>query len=255
MFTKVKMKKPVILILLCVSYGKLTAQNDPTTYFIDRMSVSSSNSRIDVNATGDTVLISEFDSKNIKNQSHQDFTKIYKGTPYFKNKWFIGQMRLKDGEVIKGNMAFNLVSNVVHFTPFYTAEATELRPEEIILGGHVLRKQKDFFSNAMDYYYEIVYHEKSLILSRPVCRYQPKSQAQTTGYEPTGDNFEGYFEKTEQLFFGSDDKLILIKSNARFYDIFGLHKKAIQSYVVDNKLNIKSKPDILKIFRYYDSLL
>jgi hypothetical protein len=245
------MKYLVTSVLICGSLSGLMAQNSQSTSFVDNAEVLYS-SRIETNANGDTVLISELKTRS-KNQ--QEFVKVHKGTPFFKNKWFNGKMRLKNGEVIKGNMAFDLVNNVVQFSPFRIDEATEVRPEEIILDDHILKRQDDTFKNAMNYYYEVVHNEKSLILSRPVCRYRPKTYAPKTGYEPEGDDIEGYFEKSESLFLASGDKLILIRSNWKFYEMFSDHKQDILNYVSNNKLNIKSKSDILRIIRYYDSLI
>ncbi len=244
----------VILIVLWLATTGLMAQNDQTTYFIDRINVLSADSRIDVNAKGDTVLISEYMSRNVKNQSRQDLVKIYKGTPFFKNRWFMGEIRLKDGQVVKGNMAYNVVANVVYFSVSSQQEAVEIKPEEIILGGYRLTKQKDVFENARDFYYETIYNEKSVLFSQPVCRYVPKVSGPSTGYEATGDNFEGYYEKSEKLYLGTGEELTLIRANARFYDLFGQRKKEIRQFVADNNLRLKSRGDIIRIFRYYDSL-
>lgn len=251
------MKKSLILVpAFSLVLSSLFAQNDnkQISYFMDKVNVVSSDSRIEVDSRGDTVLVSEFLSRNVKNQSRQDFIKIYKGTPFFKNKWFMGQMRMKNGEMVKGTMALNLVGNVVYFSVGSTAESVEVKPDEIILGGVRLLKQKDVFDNAFDYYYETVYNEKSVILSQPICKYTPKVTGPNTGYEASGDNFEGYFEKSEKLYFGTGDMLTLIRTNSRFYDLFGEHKKTIQEYVSGNKLSLKSKADVVKIVRYYDSI-
>jgi hypothetical protein len=244
------MKYLITSLFLYTSLSAVKAQDYRDVAFIRNANVVYS-SRIETNANGDTVLVSQLKTEN---KSQLEFIKVNKGTPYFKNKWFTGEIPLQNGKSIKGNIAFDLVNNVVHFTPLHLDKTTEIHPKMIVLDDHVLRKENETYTNAMNYYYETVYDEKSVVLSRPVCRYRPKSYAQKTGYELKGDGMEGYFEKSEDLFLASGNKLVLIRTNAKFYDMFDGYKEAIQNYVCENKLDISSKPDILKAIRYYDSI-
>ena len=95
--------KLILSVFLLFIYFITQGQNQGTAMFIDKLSLVSSDSRIEVNEKGDTILISEYRNPNIKLQTNSDLTKIYKGTPFFKNGWFLGSMVI-NGSVTKDGL-------------------------------------------------------------------------------------------------------------------------------------------------------
>lgn len=82
------MKKLAFSTFLILCAAIAFSQNNPTAYFIDRMNLQSSGSRIDTNSRGEVILVSEYKNRNVKQVSDADYSRMYMGTPFFENGWY-----------------------------------------------------------------------------------------------------------------------------------------------------------------------
>ena len=73
-------------------FGQIS--NNKYDYFLRKMQIAgSSDSKIVVNKNnGDTTFQAYYNSRDVVNNTQQEFTKIYKGTPFFKNGWHKGKI-------------------------------------------------------------------------------------------------------------------------------------------------------------------
>lgn len=243
--------KPFVsLLVLCVAANFAVAQNDITTFFIDKINIAANDSRIEVRPNGDTVLVSDYLSRNVKNLSKQDFLKIYKGTPYFRNGWYPATLYV-DGRAIKGTVAYNVLNNFVYFTVSSQMEAQPLTPKSFTVAGHEFKRYDDVYKKAYNFYYEQVASTPVVVLKEYKCKYVPLKSNEKTGYETEdGSDYEGVFEKFEKFYLVLDGKLQLLKFNKAFLGLFGSKASQVENYIKQHKLDATKHGDIQKVLAY-----
>lgn len=245
------MKKYFNSVLLVVFVNFLCfSQNITTSYFIDKLSIQASDSKIEIIGK-DTVLVSEYKNPNIKLQSRNDFRMLYKGTPFYNNSWFNGTIMMEGGGVSKGFMAFNLITNSLFFSIGPNKEAVEIRPLQFTINGNTFRKYRNQYVAAGDLYYEKLVDGDIELFKNIKCKYLPAVAGEKNGYEQTGDGFEGYFVKETIYYINYHDKMQRV---GKKFKIFDENEGKAKEFAEKNNLNIQNPSDLIKIVKHLNGL-
>lgn len=243
------MKLSLTLMLLFLFseqiFGQIT--NNKYDYFLRKMQIAgSSDSKIVVNKnTGDTTFQAYYSARDVVNNTQQEFTKTYKGTPFFKNGWYKGKMSTESGKDLEFLMAFNVQKNELYIVEDINKDAIAIKPEAFSIMGHHFSK----FENA---YYEVVHISKNTLLKEHSCVLH-SSNTDKTGYEASGE-YEGEFVKSYKYFILKDESVVQLPRGKKLLNLFGDKKPLIEQYVKTNNINLKSENGIVSTLKYYDSL-
>jgi hypothetical protein len=243
------MKLSLTLILLFLFSNEIFGQitNNKYDYFLRKMQIAgSSDSKIVVNKNnGDTTFQAYYNSRDVVNNTQQEFTKTYKGTPFFKNGWYKGKISTESGKDMEFLMAFNMQKNELYIVEDVKKDAITIKPEAFTIQGHHFSK----FENA---YYEIVHISKNTLLKEYSCVLH-SSNTEKTGYEASGE-YEGEFVKSSKFFILKDESVIQLPRGKNFLNLFGDKKPLVEEYVKTKNINLKSENGLVSTFKYYDSL-
>jgi len=206
-------------------------------------------SRIEVNKGGDTVLVASYKAFDAVNKVNSTFSKMYKGTPFFKNGWFKGRTVEKNGVEASYVMLYNQQKGLLHVMVDPLLEAIVLKPAEFTIQNHR-------FILVKNQYYEPIYEGKTMILKEHQCVLRLNRNLQNTGYEASGNEseFEGEFIKTVKYFLYEDGKLSVIPSGKRFFKLFGNQAKEVELFAKDKQLVLTSEKDMIEIVKYFNPL-
>lgn len=226
-------------------FGQIT--NNKYDYFLRKMQIAgSSDSKIVVNKkNGDTTFQAYYNSRDVVNNTQQEFTKTYKGTPFFKNGWYKGKISTESGKDMEFLMAFNVQKNELYIVEDINKDAIAIKPEAFTIMGHHFSK----FENA---YYEVVHISKNTLLKEHSCVLH-SSNTEKTGYEASGE-YEGEFVKSSKFFILKDESVIQLPRGKNFLNLFGDKKPLVEQYVKANNINLKTENGLVSTFKYYDSL-
>lgn len=226
-------------------FGQIT--NNKYDYFLRKMQIAgSSDSKIVVNKNnGDTTFQAYYNSRDVVNNTQQEFTKIYKGTPFFKNGWYKGTISTESGKDMEFLMAFNMQKNELYIVEDVKKDAIAIKPEAFTILGHHFSK----FENA---YYEIIHISKNTLLKEYSCVLH-SSNTEKTGYEASSE-YEGEFVKSSKFFILKDESVIQLPRGKNFLNLFGDKKPLVEEYIKTKNINLKSENGLVSTFKYYDSL-
>lgn len=248
------MKTVLLLFTLLIGPIFSFAQNSTAAYFVDKVSAVSTGSRIDVNSRGDTILVSEYDTRNVKQNSNQSYERYYLGTPYLNNGWFKGKVVLEGGEPVEGLMAFNLVRSSVYYSKNKHTTAIELKPTEFSINGHSFSKFKEELSGAGDYYYETLSLDEPMLLKMYDCKYTATKSDVDNGYGSSSAKlYEGEYQKKDKFYLAIDKKLVLVTHKKSFLRNLGKYSEAATAKVKKDKLNLKKQEDIISLSKFLSS--
>jgi hypothetical protein len=242
------------MLICCCIFGisqPLFGQRDGEySYFTRSQRVEGGNdTKIEVNKKGDTTLVAYYASNDAITNSHREFIKTYKGTPFFMNGWYKGNVRangLKDSEFL---MAFNVEKRVLHIVTDASKDAISIKPDEFTIKGHTFNRFENRF-------FETIYDKKSIVLKENLCVMSPTNVFEKSSYDidNAGGGFEGEFVKSYNYFWLKDNELRLITKGKKIANLFDSNKSLVQEFILKNKINPKTEAGILEIFKYYDSL-
>lgn len=243
------MKLSLTFVLLFLFSSKIFGQitNNKYDYFLRKMQIAgSSDSRIVINKNnGDTTFQAYYNSRDVVNNTQQEFTKIYKGTPFFKNGWYKGKMSTESGKDMEFLMAFNMQKNELYIVEDINKDAITIKPEAFTIMGHHFSK----FENA---YYEIIHISKNSLLKEYSCVLH-SNNTEKTGYESSGE-YEGEFVKSSKFFILKDESVVQLPRGKNLLNLFGDKKPLVEQYVKTNNINLKTENGLVSVFKYYDSL-
>ncbi len=243
------MKLSLAFILLFLFSNQIFGQitNNKYDYFLRKMQIAgSSDSKIIVNKNnGDTTFQAYYNSRDVVNNTQQEFTKTYKGTPFFKNGWYKGKISTESGKDMEFLMAFNMQKNELYIVEDVKKDAITIKPEAFTILGHHFSK----FENA---YYEIIHISKNTLLKEYTCVLH-SSNSEKTGYEASGE-YEGEFVKSSKFFILKDESVVQLPRGKNFLNLFGDKKPLVEEYVKTKNINLKSENGLVSTFKYYDSL-
>ena len=249
------MKTLLLFVALWAISPSLIAQQlsegkNDYSYFIRKAKIVGSNdTKIVITDKGDTTLVAHYQAQDVVNKTSQEFTKVYKGTPYFKNGWYKGSITTESGSSLKFLMAYNIEKNVVYIVENPKMDAVSIRPEEFSIEGHTFKQYENVFL-------ETVYLQKNILLKGYECILSDKRAYEKTGYEPQGGEaeYEGEFTKYNRYFTIQDDLLKIVPIGKKALQVFGNKKSFVEKYVKANNINLKTEHGLIEAFKYYDSL-
>lgn len=246
------MKTFVLLFTLAVAPLYLIAQKaGGYDYFVRDAKVADNNqTRIAINDKGDTTLVAYYKMQNSINNSIQEFTRVFKGTPFFKNGWYKGTMSSESGKDMKFLMAYNVEKNVVYIVKNSISDAIAVRPEEFTIEGHTFRKYENIFL-------ETLHMRRENILLKGYDCVLSSSFVEKTGYEPEGGEavYAGEFRKSHKYFTIQEDMLRVVSMGKKALLTFPKGKRPLlEQFVRTNHINLKSEQGLIEVFKYYDTL-
>lgn len=235
------------LMLSSELFGQKTNTYD---YFLRKIQIVGSNeSKIVVNKKGDTTFQAYYNSRDVVNNTHQEFSKTYKGTPFFKNGWHKGTISTENGKSLEFLMAFNVQKNELYVVKDPNQDAITIKPESFTIAGH-------HFSQFQKAYYEIIYISNNTLLKEHACVLNVGSSEEKTGYEASGGvgEYEGEFIKSSKYFLLKQDEVIQLPRGKQMLKLFGNRKVEVENFIKENNINLKTENGIVSTFKYYDSL-
>ncbi|MFN8348676.1 MAG: hypothetical protein U0X91_26995 [Spirosomataceae bacterium] len=248
--------KPVLLVSLLILLRLSTAAQEFSTasvekkiynYFIPERKVADSGTRIEVNDKGDTVLVATYSAINVSNRTANDFSKVYKGTPFFKNGWYKGKVATEKGGEVNVVMAYNVQNGKIYIVVDPEKEASELTPPAFYMEGHLFKRLKN-------QYFEPLYEGESVLLKQYACMLKPHLSGQRTGYESEDSEYEGEFLKSSGYYLWVNNKLKTIPAGKKLFHLFGAYRSEMENYMQQQGLNVAVERDLVAVFKYYDSL-
>lgn len=246
------MKRSLIFVVYLLFLGDIHGQiQNKYDYFLRKTQIAGSNeSKIVINKNnGDTTFQAYYNSRDVVNNTHQEFTKTYKGTPFFKNGWYKGKVNTEGGKGIEFLMAFNVQKNEVYLVENAEKEAITIKPQQFTIAGHTFNQLNRVF-------FETIYDNKSTILKEHSCTLSANGVAEKTGYETSGGvgEYEGEFVKSSKYFLLTNNELKPLTRGKQLLKVFGSKKTQVEAFAKTNKINLKSENGIVSAFKYYDSL-
>jgi hypothetical protein len=235
----------ILLLFSNQIFGQIT--NNKYDYFLRKIQIAgNSDSKIIINKNnGDTTFQAYYNSRDVVNNTQQEFTKTYKGTPFFKNGWYKGKISTESGKEMEFLMAFNMQKNELYIVEDEKKDAIAIKPESFTILGHHFSK----FGNA---YYEIIHISKNTLLKEYACVLH-SSNTEKTGYDSSGE-YEGEFVKSSKFFILKDESVVKLPRGKNFFNLFGDKKLLIEQFIKNNKINLKTENGLVSTFKYYDSL-
>ena len=235
----------ILLLFSNQIFGQIT--NNKYDYFFRKIQIAgSSDSKIGVNKNnGDTTFQAYYNSRDVVNNTEQEFTKTYKGTPFFMNGWYKGKISTESGKDMEFLMAFNMQKNELYIVEDIKNDAITLKPAAFTIMGHHFSK----FENA---YYEIIHISKNTLLKEYACVLH-SSNTEKTGYDSSGE-YEGEFVKSSKFFILKDESVVKLPRGKNFFNLFRDKKLLVEQYSKANNINLKTENGLVSTFKYYDSL-
>lgn len=249
------------LLLSCFWVTSLVgfAQNpNQIKYFVDNTRMeSTADSRIDVNAYGDTVMYLYFRTNlNPNSQNERTMSSVFKGTPYLKHKWANGVIYIDGQNPQKVFMAYNMQKERAYVMFPKIKEAIELWPDGIDFEGVSLRKYAGVYENASKSYYQQVYSGNVKVFKEYRCRLNAENIENNNGYVSSNkEGFSGEFVQYQKYYLLVDNSLQLFGTNKKFAKLLPQYNDQMEQYLKDNKLTVAHEPDLQKALQYYDSLV
>jgi len=243
--------KNIFLFFSIFSFFNAISQDDSNRIFNNSRNYDrASDANIEINNRGDTTMIYDFKlfQNNGGNFPLLDYTKTYRNTPFYNNKWYGSQIFTNDGKKVKGLIAFNIQANSLLFTKSTDEKPIEIKPNEFTLDGKTFRKYKDVYGQAGDIYYEQLVHGEIQIFKQYFCSLNTNT---FNGYQSSHNGYDGEFDKEERYFTVYANKMTRIGNN---YKVFGLFGPQAKAYAKKENLKLNRENDLIKIANYINEL-
>lgn len=231
-------------LLVIVAHAQRTNTYE---YYVPQISVPNHDSRIERMPNGDTVLVASYNIQNATQKTYQQITKTYKGTPYFGNGWYQGNIIQDDGHKTSFRMAYNIQKRELYLLTGLTQEVSIVNPPMFELLNHSFKRYNGV-------YIETIYRGTYSLLKEHICKLFLAQAAQKTGYDSATDKdgYEGEFRKFAKFYLQIGNRIIEIKSRKTLIKYLEKNNIQLDEYIKSNRLNIKKEADLVKIFRYLD---
>lgn len=259
------MKNTILIISILATYWTGFAQfSDPSRsakksqheYFVRENLIPADESLIEIRGK-DTVLVSYYKFTNPGNNSYQEMTRVYKGTPYFRNGWYKGFFNNTNGKPVTFSMAYNVEKGLVYYVDTGENKTIEAYPDEFTIGKTRFKAfdKKGANPNHKKHYYEVLYEGKSQLLKQHICKYITLDFKNRSGYDVMTENtFEGMFSKATQYYLVVDNEFKKVERNDKFLKSFGERKAVIEQFMIEKKLVLDNENDLKEVLKYYDQL-
>lgn len=70
------------IFFICLGFSSNSQDKSGYNYFVQDIKTPDNSTQIEINQKGDTVLVAYYKINNLISRSNQEFTKVYKGTPF-----------------------------------------------------------------------------------------------------------------------------------------------------------------------------
>lgn len=241
----------VALPLCVIGQDGLYNPSKDYKYFIREAKIADNNeTKIVINGKGDTTLVAHYKTQNSINNTLQEFTKVFKGTPFFKNGWYKGTISSEGGKDVSFLMAYNIEKSVVYVVENAQSDAVVVRPEEFTIEGHTFRKYENVFL-------ETLHMRRDNILLKGYTCVLSTRHVEKTGYEAQGGEFayEGEFTKYQKYFTIQEDMLRVVPLGKKALLTFPKGKRPLlEQFVRTKNINLKTEHGLIEVFKYYDSI-
>lgn len=240
------------IIIIVLSIAPIASSMAQKFFTVDQK-IKSSDSRIEKNKDGQTILISEFSGQYANSANRIRAERKYLGTPFFEDQWFMGSMYVTENNKVSGVMAYNLVTKIVYYAANEADEATEVKPNKFSLGEIIFQKLKDVYNGAGDDYYEILSDGEPKLLKEHIGHYSPTYNGVRGTYGSSQqDQYEGTFEKRANYYIVIQKQLLLINNKKGFFKSLGPYAEKAIDFVDQENLNLRNEEDILKLISRLD---
>jgi hypothetical protein len=225
-----------------------TAQSQNSSFFLNEINLKSSSSQIEVTPKGDTIMVANFEGNDLLSQSTRGGTKKYIGTPFYGNRWYPGTASMYSDDKSKGMMAFNVVKNVIYYSPDNETDPIEIAPQQFILNGQEFKKMNLEVPKAGDYYYHILVDGEVRLVRQYTGKYVPLIEKEEKAYTNTKENeYEGKFVKETTDYFVLGSELILIEKKNKLIKNLGSVGQKAEIIIDTEKINLKKTADLIKL--------
>jgi len=192
----------------------------------------------------------------INSQSSNKDYSSFEGSPYLNEKFVIGTIiNSKEDKRYRFLLRYNIYEDKI--------EIEKDKNSIVNLGKefyfNVIIDNKKFMLTEYQYktnkgYLEILYQnkDKSNNLYLKHTRTLISAKKAQSSYEK---DKPAKFNQSESFFYEHNNKIVSLPSRKKdFFKLFSSNSKVIEEYAKKNKLGIKDKNDLIKIFQFYSSL-
>jgi hypothetical protein len=194
------------------------------------------------------------------NDGNGEISPDTKGTPYFDDNYQLGSI-IKDSLVFAENIAlrYNVYNDVfigkLNLTTIEDESKTVIKSQEfkIKMGDHLfVALPNDENPNTLQYYQILVMGSKGTLYKKNIKDYRPRVMATTS----LTRNVPPSFNDKEQYFFADFNGHFqeVPSSKKKVVELMNDKKKEIKECIDKNNLNVKQESDLIRLFRFYNSL-
>ncbi|SOE23059.1 hypothetical protein SAMN06298216_3450 [Spirosomataceae bacterium TFI 002] len=246
--TEYEIMKFITIFLLSFIGLNSFGQNTTTGYFLNEVGMSAEGSTIEVNANGDTILVSNYNGNNLALNTPSTLVKKYMGTPYYGNKWYLGTVTMEGSDPSPGLVGFNVVKGVIYYSPDKNTQAIELSPPKFALDGLIFQQMNKEIQGAKKYYYNVLVEGEPMLIKQHTGKYSSTKDGVDVAYGTSSSNeFEGKFEKYEDYYFVIQKTLVLVKPKKSFAKAMGPYHHKVKEIVSKYNLDLSLPNDIIKL--------
>lgn len=226
-----------LFFILFSLHSLVLAQNPTNNYFLNEVGMySTPDSKISINANGDTVMVMNFSGGAHPNtQVRNELSKVFMGTPYFKHRWDKGTITMPNESPEEVFMAYNVEKDLVYVSFPKVPEAIALRPKEFSFLGSNFKNYFKEYKNAGIGFYEILVAGEKPLLKKHKCIVVADKIEGYTGYEVNSSKkLDGEFVKQFSYYTITNDKVSLIKSTRNLQRF--LEDSSIEIPIIESEL-------------------
>ena len=183
-----------------------------------------------------------------------------KGSPYVYEKFQMGKLINKEGEIVVNNVAlnYNAYSDLMVGKPSINASSDEAKnltksSEFDVKIGNDLYIAVSMSNYDLGYFQLLEKGDKVSLIKRYDKEYKPKELATTS----LTRDIPAMFKDKEffYLYYPDGQYEELPTSKSKFIKAMGAHSGDIKSFIKRNKLNVAKEKDMAQVIKYYNSLL
>ncbi|MEZ4858865.1 MAG: hypothetical protein R2781_08655 [Flavobacteriaceae bacterium] len=182
------------------------------------------------------------------------------GSPYFHDSYTLGSI-IKDNEIFAENIAlrYNIYNDIfigkINLISIEDEAKTIIKSEEfkIKMGNNLFIALPSYGNpNALQYYQVLMTGNKGTLYKKNEKIYKERVMATTT---LTRDIPPAFKDKASYYFADFEGHFNeLPSSKKKIIELFGNNQKEMAEYIKKNKLNINNENDLIRLFRFYETL-
>jgi hypothetical protein len=217
-----------------------------------------------------SIVISEENLRNISKVSGPIYTTnmnaLYegvKGTPYLFNEWRLGNIYLKDNELIKNvKIKYNIYTDdllylnstsgdslIINRSVINKFEITNNQTDDLILMEKINLKPEKSDKGT---FVKVLYKDSSKFILKYSKMFIP---ANYKGAYPTGNKYDEYTDKQQYYLITGKDNITKIRLKKKsVIKVLSDREDEIKDFIREKDLRMDNVDDIISVLKYYDSL-